>query len=150
MNTNFGCWKCSFGLWARQPLSYLFRLCWVFTAAPELSLVAVSRGCSLVVVHRLLLFQSTDSGYTSSVVAACRLSCSAPCGIFPDQGTNLCLLHWQADSYPQYHQGSPRQPLSALISPPTSAEPVRWAGSLQRVFRNAWVGKPFAGSGLAS
>ena len=28
------------------------------------------------------------------------LSCSTACGIFPDQGSNLCPLHWQADSYP--------------------------------------------------
>ena len=28
-------------------------------------------------------------------------------GIFRDQGLNLCLLHWQADSYPLYHWGSP-------------------------------------------
>ena len=27
------------------------------------------------------------------------LSCSAACGIFPDQGTNPCPLHWQADSF---------------------------------------------------
>ena len=27
-----------------------------------------------------------------------RLSCSAACGIFPDQGSNPCPLHWQADS----------------------------------------------------
>ena len=26
------------------------------------------------------------------------LSCSAACGIFPDQGSNSCPLHWQADS----------------------------------------------------
>ena len=26
------------------------------------------------------------------------LSCSAACGIFLDQGLNLCLLHWQVDS----------------------------------------------------
>ena len=26
------------------------------------------------------------------------LNCSMACGIFPDQGLNLCLLHWQADS----------------------------------------------------
>ena len=25
----------------------------------------------------------------------------------PDQGWNLCLLHWQADSLPLSHQGSP-------------------------------------------
>ena len=30
-----------------------------------------------------------------------------PCGIFPDQKSNLCLLHWQADSLPLSHQRSP-------------------------------------------
>ena len=34
------------------------------------------------------------------------LSCSAACGTFPDQGSNPCLLHWQADSSPLSHQGS--------------------------------------------
>ena len=33
-----------------------------------------------------------------SVVVACGLSCPAACGIFLDQGSNLCFLHWQADS----------------------------------------------------
>ena len=28
-------------------------------------------------------------------------------GIFPDQGSNPCPLHWQADSQPLHHQGSP-------------------------------------------
>ena len=28
------------------------------------------------------------------------------CGIFPDQGSNPCLLHWQADSYPPSNQRS--------------------------------------------
>ena len=36
-----------------------------------------------------------------------RLSCSVACGIFPDQGLNLCPLHWQVDSQPLHHQGSP-------------------------------------------
>ena len=27
---------------------------------------------------------------------------------FPDQGLKLCPLHWQGDSYPLYHQRSPR------------------------------------------
>ena len=27
--------------------------------------------------------------------------------IFCDQGSNLCPLHWQVDSYPLYHQRSP-------------------------------------------
>ena len=37
-----------------------------------------------------------------------RPSCSAACGIFPDQGSNPCPLHRQADSQPLHHQGSPR------------------------------------------
>ena len=28
-------------------------------------------------------------------------------GIFLTQGSNLCLLHWQADSLPLSHPGSP-------------------------------------------
>ena len=35
------------------------------------------------------------------------LSFSVACGIFPDQGSNLCLLYWQEDSLPLSHQGSP-------------------------------------------
>ena len=42
-----------------------------------------------------------------SVVVAHGPSCSAACGIFPDQGSNPCPLHWQADSQPLHHQGSP-------------------------------------------
>ena len=29
------------------------------------------------------------------------------CEISPNQGSNSCLLYWQMDSYPLYHQGSP-------------------------------------------
>ena len=54
----------------------------------------------------LLLWQSTGSRHTGSVVVVHGLSCSATCGIFPDQGSNPCPLHWQADSYPLCHQGS--------------------------------------------
>ena len=35
---------------------------------------------------------------TGSVVVAHGLSCSAACGVFPDQGSNPCPLHWHADS----------------------------------------------------
>ena len=65
----------------------------------------------------LLLQQSTGSrrvGFSSrglralgSRAVARRLSCSSACGIFPDQGSNPCLLHWQADSLPLSHRGSP-------------------------------------------
>ena len=36
-------------------------------------------------------------------------------GIFPDQGSNLCPLHRQADSKPLHHQGSPLQCLSLTL-----------------------------------
>ena len=63
----------------------------------------------------LLLSQSMGSrragfsscGTRASVVVAHGLSCSATCGIFRNQGSNLCSLHWQADSYPLRHQRSP-------------------------------------------
>ena len=42
---------------------------------------------------------------------SCGLSCSITLGIFPDQGSNLCLLHWQAVSPLLSHQGSPAKSL---------------------------------------
>ena len=36
------------------------------------------------------------------------LSCSMAHGIFPDHGSNPCLLHWQADSLPPSQQGNPK------------------------------------------
>ncbi|KAJ8795173.1 hypothetical protein J1605_018519 [Eschrichtius robustus] len=50
---------------------------------------------------------STGSRRAGSVVVTHGPSCSAACGIFPDQGPNPCPLHWQADSQPLRHQGSP-------------------------------------------
>ena len=34
--------------------------------------------------------------------------------IFPTQGSNLCLLHWQADSLPLSHLGSPQNKYKAI------------------------------------
>ena len=48
----------------------------------------------------------SDCG-TGSVAVAHRLRCCAPCRIFKNQGSNPCPLHWQVDSYPLHHQGSP-------------------------------------------
>ena len=48
-----------------------------------------------------------DSRRAGSVVVAHGPSCSAACGILPDQGSNPCPLRWQADSQPLRHQGSP-------------------------------------------
>ena len=111
---------------------FVFLLHWVFVAARGLCLVATSRGYSLVAVRGLLIAVASliaEQGLYSvqaSVVAAhglssCGswapkhrlnsvapgLSCPTACGVFPDQGSNPCLLHWQADSLPLSHQGSP-------------------------------------------
>ena len=43
----------------------------------------------------------------SSLVAAQALSYFMACGIFQDQGSNLCVLHWQADSLPLSHHRNP-------------------------------------------
>ena len=75
-----------------------------------LSPVAASGGhsssrCAGLSLSRPLPLWSTGSRRT--VVVAHWLSCSAACEIFPDQGSNPCALHWQADSQPLRHQGSP-------------------------------------------
>ena len=54
---------------------------------------------SLVVEHRLQTRRLSRCGS--------RPSCSATCGILPDQGSSPCPLHWQAGSQPLHHQGSP-------------------------------------------
>ena len=80
-----------------------FWLCWVFVSVRGLSPVAASGGhsssrCAGLSPSRPLLLRSTGSRHAGSVVVAHGLSCSAACGIFPDQGSNPCPLHWQADS----------------------------------------------------
>ena len=77
-----------------------------------LSLVVASRGhsssrCAGLSPSRPLLLWSTGSRRAGSAIVAHGPSCSVACGIFPDQGSNLCALHWQADSQPLRHQGSP-------------------------------------------
>ena len=93
--------------------------------------VAARRGSSLVAEHGLLIVVTSHCraqalGAWASVVAAHglsswgsqalehrivvvahKLSCSPAYGIFPTQGSNPRLLHWQADSVPLCHQGSP-------------------------------------------
>ena len=93
-----------------------FWLCWVFVSVRGLSLVAASGGhssslCTGLSLSWPLLLWSTSSRRTGSVIVAHGPSCSAACGIFPDQGSNPCPLHWQADSQPLHHQGKPRKSL---------------------------------------
>ena len=68
-----------------------------------LSLVVANKRYSLVVKGEL---QSMSSKCAGSVVVVHGLSCSEACGIFPDQGLNLCLLHWQGGPLPLSQQGS--------------------------------------------
>ena len=87
-------------------------LCWVFVSVRGLSLVVASGGhsssrCAGLSLSRPLLLRSTGSRRAGSVIVAHGLSYSAACGIFPDQGSNPCPLHRQADSQPLRHQGSP-------------------------------------------
>ena len=96
-----------------------FWLCWVFVSVQGLSLVVASGGhssswCVGLSLLWPLLLRSTGSRRAGSVVVAHRPSCSAACGIFPDQGSNTCPLHWQADSQPLRHQGSPKVSFQAV------------------------------------
>ena len=89
-----------------------FWLCWVFVSVRGLSPLAASGGhsssrCTGLSLSRPLLLRSTGSRRAGSVIVAHGPSCSATYGIFPDQGSNPCPLHWQADSQPLRHQGSP-------------------------------------------
>ena len=106
-------WVCSWLLWASGAFFFFIHIFFFFLFPAVLglhccacfSLVAATKGCSLVAEHRLLIMGAalvvehrlSGTGWT---VAAHGLSCSTACGIFPDQGLNLCLLHWLVDSLP--------------------------------------------------
>ena len=112
-------------------------LCWVFVSVQGLSLVAASGGhssqrCAGLSLSRPLLLRSTSFRRAGSVAVAHGPSCFAACGIFPDQGSNPCPLHWQADSQPLRHQGSPNA--AFLIAHPGNDLNVHQ----QRLIRSVW------------
>ena len=100
-----------------------FWMCWgfvvgLFSSCGKWGLLLVEvRGlltavASLVTEHGLWGTQASvvvtpELCTTDSIVVAQGLSCSSACGIFLAQRSNPCLLHWQADSLPLSHQGSP-------------------------------------------
>ena len=89
-----------------------------------LSLVVVGGGhsssrCAGLSLSRPLLLRSTGSRRAGSAAVAHGLSCSAACGIFPDRGSNPCSLHWQVDSQPLRHQGSPDPSFYSVFSAST-------------------------------
>ena len=103
-----------------------FQLCWVFAAAWTF-LYLQARGYSLVAVCGPLITGASplqSTGSRARKLSSCssqalenrlssrgtrllRFSWSMACGIFQNQGLNPCLLHWQVDSLPMSHQGSP-------------------------------------------
>lgn len=96
-------------------LIYLFRLCWVFPAVWALSssLAVRSEGYSLVQCMGFSLpwlVSLRSAGSMTCELHSCGtqhgFSCFVTCGTFQDQGSNLCLLRWLADSLPLCHQGS--------------------------------------------
>ena len=66
-----------------------------------------SSQCAGLSPSQPLSLRSTGSRRAGSAVVAHGPNCSTACGIFPDQGWNPRPLHWQADSQPLRHQGSP-------------------------------------------
>ena len=97
-----------------------------------------SSRCAGLSLSRPLLLRSTGSKRAGSAIVAHEPSCSAACGIFPDQGSNPCPLHWQADSQPLRHQGSPKAFFFSCIIPWQSWVVAR----LQKLTLNLWIKKP--------
>ena len=62
---------------------------------------------SLVAVHKVLIAVASLVGFRHTGSVAVAHSLSTACGIFPDQGSKPCLLHWLVDSSPLSHQESP-------------------------------------------
>ena len=114
-----------FYLFFKKIFIYLFIyfwLPWVFVAVRGLSPVVASRSysslrCAGLSLWWPLLLRSMGSrctGFSSCGKSAQQLwhkgfvaSWQQRCGISPDQGSNPCPLHWQSDSQPLNHQGSP-------------------------------------------
>ena len=96
-NGIFTACSCCFFFFNIYLFIYLW-LCWVFVSVRGLSAVAASGGhsssrCAGLSLSRPRPLRSTGSRRAGSVAVAHGPSCSAACGIFPDQGLNPCPLH---------------------------------------------------------
>ena len=83
------------------------RCCAGFSLIMESGVYSPVSVCRLLTAVASLVAELGLQSMQASVVVVHRLSCSAACGIFPDQGSNPCLLRWQADSLVLSHQGNP-------------------------------------------
>ena len=90
-------------IWATREARFKILLTYyLFLAAPGLCCRAWASHCGGFSCCR-----EQAPGSQASVVVSHGLSCPAVCRTFPDQGSNLCPLHWQVNSFPRHHQGSP-------------------------------------------
>ena len=105
-------WCLSFFFKINSFLLFLVALCFLCCTG------AVSgcgqQGLLFVVVYRLIVVVSFVAehrlGMRASIVGVRRLSSGFGALWHVEssmQGSNLCPLHWQADSFPLYHPGSP-------------------------------------------
>jgi len=77
----------------------------------RLSQVAASKGLFFIVILRLLIAVASlaraQALGEASVIVVLGLSCSAACGLFPDQGLNQYPLRCKVNSYPLYTREVP-------------------------------------------
>ena len=76
---------------------------------------------------------------TSSIVTAHGLSCSTACGIFLDQGSNQCLLYWQADPLSLSHQGSPSPGVLKQLFHPKERYSIYSCSQVTKCFIHLWL-----------
>ena len=90
---------------------FIFWLCWVFVSVRGLSLVAASGGHSSSHCAGLSLSQPLISEHRLQTprLSSCGSRAQLLCAMWdpPRPGLEPVSLHWQADSQPLCHQGSP-------------------------------------------
>ena len=97
---NFICW-------------FIYWLCWVFIAAQGLFSSCGEQGllssCGAWASHcgGFSFCRAWTLGHKLSSCGA-GVSCSLACGIFLDQGSNPCLMHWQVDYLPLSQGTTPK------------------------------------------
>ena len=99
---------------------YVFLQPWVTSFSSWWYLLLQSRGSRAIRLQQLWLVGSVvlvpELQSTGLIVGTPGLSCPMACEIFLDQGPNLCPRHWQVDSSPLSHQGSPTEIINVLFS----------------------------------
>ena len=62
------------------------------------------------------------------------------CGIFLHQASNPCVLDWQVDSYPLYHQENPRPPTFKNLGPERGSDLLEITSKLWQRVGRFWPG----------